>query len=276
MSLEFIPDEVKTYEMCKSAIILRPLELRFVPEWYKTKEICEIAVRKCGRTIIYVPEKLRTLNLCYTAYRTDKFDIKIFSEDMCTMIEVLGMIWTGYPRYRYEIYRLPEKLKTYEFFTEACRISDDAMLYVPKHLLTYKFCLDMVEINCDTLKYVPHELRTYYMCLKALSVGKTYSAIINAVPKKIITTKLFMDLYGIRKDYPLKQIPEDILTYELCIKAIKNNPSDIHHVPKKFMFRYSEIIKLRIKKYNIISDFVFNFQTTNGKKYFNIILFIKN
>ena len=52
--------------MCKIAVEIYGVALEFVPEELKTKELCEVAVTNdfTGNALKYVPEEFKTYELC--------------------------------------------------------------------------------------------------------------------------------------------------------------------------------------------------------------------
>ena len=65
--LEYVPEKLKTPELCRAAIENSGWALRYVPEKLKTPELCLLAVQNEGHALQYVPEKLKTPELCLLA-----------------------------------------------------------------------------------------------------------------------------------------------------------------------------------------------------------------
>ena len=54
--LRFIPDHLKTTNMCKISVKILPFITGYAPDWYKTQEICDKAIlENCG-TLKSVPD----------------------------------------------------------------------------------------------------------------------------------------------------------------------------------------------------------------------------
>jgi hypothetical protein len=66
-TLEYVPEVLKTPELCKLAVERNETALLHVPENLKTPELCKIAVEQCGSALDYVPEALKTPELCMIA-----------------------------------------------------------------------------------------------------------------------------------------------------------------------------------------------------------------
>ena len=45
-NLEFVPDHLKTQEMCNKAVRIEPCSLAFIPDYLKTQKMWDDAVRK--------------------------------------------------------------------------------------------------------------------------------------------------------------------------------------------------------------------------------------
>jgi hypothetical protein len=58
LALEYVPDELRTPEVCDKAVGQDGLALKYVPDELMTREVCEKAVGQDGRAIIYVPFEL--------------------------------------------------------------------------------------------------------------------------------------------------------------------------------------------------------------------------
>ncbi len=95
--LQYIPNDKRTYKICKTAVQRTGLALQYVPinkqtnEIYKTavrqdgfalglipknkitNEICEIAVQQCGIALKYVPENKKTHKICSIAIQQNKY-----------------------------------------------------------------------------------------------------------------------------------------------------------------------------------------------------------
>ena len=71
-ALDFIPENLKTLELCSDAINNNGIALGDVPVQYMTPEFCKIAVNNNAYALEYVPEHLKTVELCNLAYKKSK------------------------------------------------------------------------------------------------------------------------------------------------------------------------------------------------------------
>ena len=62
--LKFVPEDLKSPELCLIAVGKNGYQLAYVPEDMRTYELCEIAVKNEGWALEFVPEEFKTLELC--------------------------------------------------------------------------------------------------------------------------------------------------------------------------------------------------------------------
>jgi hypothetical protein len=70
-TLRYVPNELKTQAVCRSAVESCGYLLD-VPEALKTEELCLIAVQKKGSALRNVPKKLMTEAVCIAAVKQDE------------------------------------------------------------------------------------------------------------------------------------------------------------------------------------------------------------
>ena len=66
-TLAWVPEDMRTEEMCEYAVLRDGINLRDVPDEIITPSICEVAVKDYGQALGWVPEELRTKELCEIA-----------------------------------------------------------------------------------------------------------------------------------------------------------------------------------------------------------------
>jgi hypothetical protein len=140
-ALKYVPENLKTEELCLEAVKQNGNMLCCVPENLKTAEICLAAVKQCriegnirvlSNALQYVPENLKTAELCLEAVKQSG----------------------SYLQY------VPENLKTTEICLEAVRQYGSYLQYIPENLRTAEICLAAVRQDGKALQYVPKKLRT--------------------------------------------------------------------------------------------------------------------
>lgn len=60
-TLYFVPDNYKTYELCKNAVTQDGCSLKYVPEKFKTYELCKLAVKQNEYSIRYISKMFLSL-----------------------------------------------------------------------------------------------------------------------------------------------------------------------------------------------------------------------
>ena len=71
--LQYVSEELKTFELCELAVKDWAYALESVPEELRTKELCTIAITQygCGQTLEFVPSHLKSQELCEVAVTND-------------------------------------------------------------------------------------------------------------------------------------------------------------------------------------------------------------
>lgn len=151
----------------------------------------------------------------------------------------------------YNLHLIPKKIWSRDFAMRACIKKKYVMrspLYSSKYL-TNDFCLEVLKHNGAALECVPENMITEELCMIAINnnIGaKKY------IPKKYLTEKMYIH----------------ILKYTHAV-----------HIPKKFAFRYSDVLRaIRIRYYDH-SYYPFQIRFLYNNKYHRYIfnmLFIKN
>ena len=75
-NLEFVPDHLKTQEMCNEAVHINPLLLTYVSDHFNTEEMCKEAVTNKAYTLRYVLDYLKTQEVCEKAVEEDPWELK--------------------------------------------------------------------------------------------------------------------------------------------------------------------------------------------------------
>ena len=57
---KFVPDQLKTKNMCKHPVKKLPYPLRYVPDQYKTQQMCDKAILENGGTLMSVPDHCKS------------------------------------------------------------------------------------------------------------------------------------------------------------------------------------------------------------------------
>ena len=80
LSLEFVPDNDKTVEMCQDACRQNGMALQFVPESFLSVELCCLSCTFNGLAIQFVPMEYISELTCYVACRNNYRAIEFVPE----------------------------------------------------------------------------------------------------------------------------------------------------------------------------------------------------
>ena len=211
--LEDIPEECRTRAVCEAAIKRHCDNVQYVPREAWDQELLEMAMRQDpGTTSAYLyifklPESLVTDWLCDTMLSCD-------------------------PVY---LQRIPKEKLTRERCLDAVRRNGAMLGDVPQNLLDEEMCIAAAGQDGIALAHVPAELRTRAVCEAALNSRK-----LSWCPpsEREINDMYYGDdpLYKGRSwnEHPLKFIPEEFLSEELCLAAVTRAGQALQCVPDKF------------------------------------------
>jgi hypothetical protein len=76
LTLKYIPENLKTFEICFLAVVNYGLTLEFVPESLKGGKMCFLAVGQHGRALEFVPEQFKYFHICLKAMEKHKSNVK--------------------------------------------------------------------------------------------------------------------------------------------------------------------------------------------------------
>ncbi|GHV60086.1 hypothetical protein AGMMS49587_00430 [Spirochaetia bacterium] len=134
---KFMPENLKTADFCRDAIVTNVHNFEYVPEAIKQSKNAKgipfyhIAVKWNGLVLDHIPENLRTPELYRAAVQSNDFDLEY----------------------------LPDSLSTPELYLAAVQESGDALMDVPEEFKTAELCLAAVMQNDGALKHVPEALK---------------------------------------------------------------------------------------------------------------------
>jgi hypothetical protein len=228
LSLQYVPDNMKTYEICLEAVKNNHYSLEFVPDDLLTKDIVYAAYSQKSSFIMQLGTQLgQRLGLATISLIDDKSmiinpntltftsDTKITPKIAFLLVQIDGLALTF----------VPDNMKTYEICLEAVKNNGLAIKFVPHDMMTNEICLEAVKNNGYSLKFVPEDMKTNEICLKAV--------------KK----------YG----HSLEFIPDEFLTKGIVYAAYSQMPFTFHlfHVFQDVLYKCKDVLALasRIFKY---------------------------
>ena len=212
--LQFIPEELRTPELCKLAVQQNGDSLFYISKKHRTKELCELAVKQNGKSLIDVPLKYRTKELCELAVK----------KNGNALSEVPNTFW--------------KKYRDYTMCLEAVKNNGWALQYVPDKCIDYNLCLEAVKQNGESIKHVPEENINYSLCFNAV---KNNGLAIYYVPDELKTEEL-CKLAVKQNEKSFHYIPLELRTKELCELTIQQYEEALQHIE-------DEILKIPMDKY---------------------------
>lgn len=85
--LKFIPNELKTYELCKLCIQQNWCALAYTPEEFITYDLCKVSVLQNEYALILVPKKFLTYELCQLAMQKNKRILEFIPDKLKILID---------------------------------------------------------------------------------------------------------------------------------------------------------------------------------------------
>ena len=240
-AIQYVPPKVLNYyKLCKIAVSYYGYFLSLIPEKLRIGELCDIAVSNDGLSLRYVPSKLRTEELCELAISKDArsiqyVPIKLRTEKLCKL--AVSAI-PGTIKY------VPTDLKKYdEILDDTVSTNGKALIFIPEEFRTFNRSKVAVFNNGDALKAVPLKFRTPEICEVAINNGHF---VLKYVPKELRTPaicKIAID----KNPFQLRDVPAPFRTVEMCKSVITKEPGLLDSVPTAL--KTVEMCKFAFKKY---------------------------
>lgn len=240
------------------------IRLDLLPEEMRTKEICWTAIKDDCGALRYVPDHLRTKEMYeYVTRNTQNEDVL---EEIPKKMWTETMYLTALRRGAYV--KLPKKLLTKQFYAKAVTVDGMILKKVPKDMITVEICVAAVFDDMETARYVPdiyadkvfpllvarkpqsieHVPKKHITSLMAEMAVAYNGDLLGCVPRKLITKELCelafaghdwdREYGGTRSTHALLgYVPHALRTQELCEIAMKRHIEAFAYVPKKFRTR---------------------------------------
>ncbi|MDR2583666.1 MAG: hypothetical protein LBC75_09320 [Fibromonadaceae bacterium] len=133
-ALRYVPEELRTTEVCLEAIKVRCvfLELEYIPENAKTVELYIEIVKRHSWELVqeYIPEKFRTTELWLEVVKKDEWLLAEVPEKIRT-----AEFWfEAVKKTAWLLTKVPEKFKTIDMYIEAVKQEDWLFMLVPESL----------------------------------------------------------------------------------------------------------------------------------------------
>jgi hypothetical protein len=164
-TLQFVPEEMRTEQLCRRAVEKNGRALRHVPEKLRSREICNLAIQTRGLALEYVPEQFKTPEMCQQAVEDQSRALEFVPDKVRTpelYITAMGEdpSWV--------ITNLPRKLQTPEFFELMITHHPRSLHAIPTEYITPEICEIAVEQSPQTIIDVPKSMQTLELWIKAV------------------------------------------------------------------------------------------------------------
>lgn len=210
-SIKYFPEEHLSYDLYLQAVRRSGYILEETPKKYLTYELCLTAVKQKGAQVEYVPEELLDENLCLAA------------------LQNLNGHGFGI------LNKIPHALRTYSVCLAAVQADHGSFGYVPEEYKTYELCLAAVKKNAFKLEGIPEDYFTEELCQAMLTYSVRNFSIIPK-PKLTETICLLAVSHADRlSNTVLAQIPRELITQEICNKAVETTVLSLKDVPEVFV-----------------------------------------
>ena len=211
-NIRYLPDEYKTYEICKLAIMEDYKNLEYIPEKYINKDIIDLYYES---NVLFLNDGIECIP---TEYLKQDFFINVVNNKKNSSSF-------------YYLKNIPKHFFTKEICKKICEISSLGLRYIPEDLITKELCELAVKCDGHALSYVPEKYLTKEIYEYALIHEDTTTR--EKYPEYIFDQDL-CNILARENYHSLEIIPNKFLNQDLCNIAIQINPWNIEHVPENF------------------------------------------
>ena len=180
-ALHYIPDDFKTYELCRYAVENQGVALQYIPACYVTEEICNIAVNNNSIALAFVPDKYKTQEMINTAFDNYKGAYE----------KVKGSISRDEESHLLKY--VPEKFLNKDICMKAIICSHSNAEFIPRKY----FDIDIIEEanTCSiSRKYIPIEYWTREKIIETIKSGKDGYDGMFGIPRELFDFEFYMQL----------------------------------------------------------------------------------
>lgn len=204
-AINFIPKDLKTPDFYNEAVKANGYLLAYIPDKVKTPEMCLNVIGSCSdlgyeplAMIAYVPypdicikylkeakgsvdvfevfasipENVLTPKLVNPAIDLDIECFKYIPDSMKTKemcLKVIDEIGPSEDPFRY----IPTKLRTDEHYQRAVEVNENAILWIPEDKVTHQMCLSVISKNEKDIWKIPEIMRTPEVYLTVVKKNKS-------------------------------------------------------------------------------------------------------
>lgn len=225
---EIVEDAVNSFDVNNHTYLI----LKVISKKYMTRDLCKTAVSRNGLNLKYVPEQYRDAAMCLAAVKNDgdaisevPAEILLGDKGRKICLTAVSNTFTGQALSFVPDYYLREK-EGRTLCETAVRKNGYALEYVPQHWVT----ADLAKLAIETPLPVREELspdgsrRTHNAYHDSRSV-------LSLVPKNCITNELVSLSVRLHPE-SLRDVPTELISHNLCLEAIKQDPMNLQYIPK--------------------------------------------
>lgn len=201
-----------TQNICLKAVTEYGLAFKHVPKKYQTTAVCKAFDK------YFESERMRNISFNYDEFKKNNF---------MTYPHHYWDLFTIYTKNLY-LSDVPENMRTYKICKRAASKDQFALEYVPPQHRSFHVCALAINYNGDGLEYVPPEFNKILALPALKNTARAYPYIID---KTIEYTRI-----AIKKEpQMLKDVPDALKTYNICLLAVKLDPEAFNDVPKRHL-----------------------------------------
>lgn len=152
--IQYVPDELQTFELSKLAVKQNGLALKYIKIEFCTNELFELAVTNTGQALKFIPEILQTSEIIYRALYNDSFAI----------------IYVKKQTIEHGIIAIRQNPFLFKYLDKNCQCSETCelavkydglmIINVDEKFLTEEICIVAIENNIQASQYIKKEYWT--------------------------------------------------------------------------------------------------------------------
>jgi hypothetical protein len=252
LSLKFLLEEYKTYDLCLDAVTQNGLALQWCEKFNNFSEIVEIAVKQNGLALKFASNGFKNVhankNIVLSA----------------VLQNGLALEFTYYYYYYNNSYHEDEditlaavkenglaiqyvNIKTDELILESVKQNGLALQYYKYKSYEYSFAYEAVKNNGLALQYVPNDIKNLELCRLAV---QNNGFALQYVPDNIKNMKLCYLALEPNNPLALQYVSNKFKDIELCIIALKQNINTYKYCNYKTYTRIIDILNEKLLQMN--------------------------
>lgn len=225
-SLQDIPYEERTQELCFIAKDLKESTLKYVPSKHLSEDECWNFSKRYRGKIGNIPCEFRNPGMMAAHAAFKQSNMRYVPKSERTYLFAQQMVdrhANCYPHF-------PEHLRDTALSYTALKPYSDNVGHVPPDVLDEEYCYLLVTITPSLLRNIPQQFRTPKVLQAAVNQNP---AVIRSLHDTEITQPL-ADLAVTRNPRSLEDIPRKFKTYTMCRQVVRQAENMLFWVPKKY------------------------------------------